>query len=106
MTRYKYELTGAMLAIGLVVYIVVAASNSVVVALATAIVSMALYLGGARLSVVCYALLSSWAHRGADTPTSTDRSMMVILWPFALPVAGVVYGALGIVNRVMPDMQG
>jgi hypothetical protein len=31
--------------------------------------------------------------------------MMAILWPLALPIAVVVYGALGIVNRVMPDVQ-
>jgi hypothetical protein len=105
MNSYKYELTGAMLAIGVLVFVVVAAAYSVVVALASGLVSMALYLAGARLSVVCYTILSHWAHRGITTGQSTDRSMMAILWPLALPIAVVVYGALGIVNRVMPDVQ-
>lgn len=105
MNPYKYELTGAMLAIGVLVFVVVAAAYSIVVALASGLVSMALYLAGARLSVVCYTILSHWAHRGTTIGQSTDRSMMAILWPLALPIAVVVYGALGIVNRVMPDVQ-
>lgn len=28
---------------------------------------------------------------------------MTVLWPLALPVALLMYGAMGIVNRVLPD---
>jgi hypothetical protein len=104
MVRYKYELTGAMLVVGILVFIVCAVNYSIITALAAALGSMALYLAGARMSMVCYALLSRWAHRGAaDKPDLADRGVMAMLWPISLPVAVVMYGALGIVNRVMPD---
>ena len=104
MTRYKYELTGAMLAIGILVFIVVAVNRSVVAALGAAFAAMAVYLAGARLSMVCYVLLSRWAHRGTkDKQELADRGVMAMLWPISLPIALVMYGALGIVNRVMPD---
>ena len=102
MNRYKYELTGAMLAIGILVFIIVASLHSVVLGIAAAIGGMALYLAGARFAVVCYVVLSRWAHRGTISE-SPDRSIMAILWPIFLPIALIVYGALGIVNRVMPD---
>ena len=104
MTRYKYELTGAMLAIGILVFIVLAVNHSVAAAVVAAFVSMAVYLAGARLSMVCYVLLSRWAHRGTDDKQDfADRGLMAMLWPISLPIALVMYGALGIVNRVMPD---
>ena len=107
MTRYKYELTGAMLVIGVLVFIVFAVNQSVVAAIAAAFISMAVYLTGARLSMLCYVALSRWAHRGAaDKQEFADRGVMAMLWPAALPIAFVMYGALGIVNRVMHDSHG
>ena len=107
MTRYKYELTGAMLVIGVLVFVVLAVNHSVLAGVGAAFVSMAIYLAGARLSMVCYVALSRWAHRGGpDKQELADRGVMAMLWPVALPIAFVMYGALGIVNRVMPDSPG
>jgi hypothetical protein len=107
MTRYKYELTGAMLVIGVLVFIVLAVNHSMLAGVVAAFVSMAIYLAGARLSMLCYVALSRWAHRGgSDKQEFADRGVMAMLWPVALPIAFVMYGALGIVNRVMPDSPG
>ena len=104
MTRYKYELTGAMLAVGILVLIIVTVNYSLMKGIGAAVVSMAVYLAGARLSMLCYVGLSRWAHRGTSQKQDfTDRGVIAILWPISLPVALVMYGALGIVNRVMPD---
>ncbi|HZN22696.1 MAG TPA: hypothetical protein VFB75_00605 [Burkholderiales bacterium] len=44
------------------------------------------------------------ARRGAaEKQEFADRGVMAMLWPIALPIAFVMYGALGIVNRVMRD---
>jgi hypothetical protein len=104
MTRYKYEVTGAMLVIGVLVFIVISVNYSFVAGLGASLASMAVYLAGARLSMVCYVSLSRWAHRGTSQKEDfADRGVMAMLWPISLPIALVMYGALGIVNRVMPD---
>lgn len=104
MTRYKYELTGAMLAIGILVLIVVTVNYSLMTGIGAAVVSMAVYLAGARLAMVCCVALSRWAYRGTSQKQDfTDRGVIAMLWPISLPIALVMYGALGIVNRVMPD---
>ena len=93
-----------MLVIGVLVFIVIYVNYSFVAGLGASLASMAVYLVGARLSMVCYVALSRWAHRGTSQKEDfADRGVMAMLWPISLPIALVMYGALGIVNRVMPD---
>ncbi len=42
-------------------------------------------------------------HGARQKQDFTDRGVIAMLWPISLPIALVMYGALGIVNRVMPD---
>jgi hypothetical protein len=106
MTHYKYELTGAMLLVGIIAFIIAAVSHSVLVAAAASIPSMAVYLAGARFSLWGYAVLSRWSYRGAAPQVTTgERSIMIVLWPLCLPLALVIYGLLGVVNRIIPDDQ-
>ena len=103
MSRYKYEVTGVMLALGILVFIAFTAAYGWLVAGAAALGAMALYLAGARFAVDCYTFLNRWAHRSRGQPAGAADSMMTVLWPLELPIALLMYGALGIVNRVLPD---
>jgi hypothetical protein len=103
MSRYKYEVTGVMLAVGILVFIAFFLAYGWVAAAAAALGAMAVYLAGARFAVDCYTFLSRWAHRSKPGKPEPADSMMTVLWPLALPVALLMYGAMGIVNRVLPD---
>jgi hypothetical protein len=103
MSRYKYEVTGMMLAIGILVFIAFAMAYGWIAAAAASIGAMAVYLAGARLAVDCYIFLNRWAHRSKAGSRDAADSMMTLLWPIALPIALLMYGAMGIVNRVLPD---
>ena len=105
MSRYKYEVTGVMLAIGILVFILFAAAYGWVSAAAASFGAMALYLAGARFAVDCYTFFNRWAHRTKGCRVQAADSMMTVLWPIALPVTLIVYGAMGIVNRVLPDAR-
>ena len=103
MTRYKYEVTGVMLALGVLVFIAGATAYGFFAGAAAAIGAMALYLLGARIAVDAYSVLGRWAHRGQTGRPEPADGMMTVLWPVALPVTLLAYGAMGIVNRVLPD---
>ena len=103
MSRYKYEVTGVMLVVGMLVFIAIATAYGWIAAAAASLGAMAIYLVGARFAVDCYTFLNRWAHRSKGGKADPADSMMTVLWPLALPVALLMYGAMGIVNRVLPD---
>lgn len=100
MTQTKYELAGAALCVGVVVFIITAGSYSLGMAAAIALLCMVVYLAGARASVAVYAVLGRWAYKQPGPELKRgERSLMVILWPACLPIAALLYPVLGIVNR-------
>ena len=103
MSRYKYEVTGVMLALGILVLVAAGPTHGLLAAAAGAVGAMAFYLVGARFAVDCYAILGRWAYRGKPGAPEPADSLMMVFWPVALPVALLIYGAMGIVNRVLPD---
>lgn len=106
MSRYKYEVTGVMLVVGILVFITFAAAYGWIAAAAASLGAMAIYLLGARLAVDCYTFLNRWAHRSKGGAAADPADgMMTVLWPIALPIALLMYGAIGIVNRVLPDAR-
>ena len=72
-------------------------------ALGFAVLLMAVYLLGARISFSLQKGIRSWAYYGKPAPDEGGALMTSLIWPLALVPVLVCYTVLGLVNRLFAE---